>query len=522
MEEKKEEADSLFSERRMERLKKAAPRVHCITNYVTAHSVANCILAAGGSPVMACGLYETEDVASICSSLVINIGTLDDRTIPAMIKAGKKAASLGRPIIFDPVGVGASRFRKEAALRILQEIPVNLIRGNGTEIRILLEAKQQSKWETGSGTEEACGIDAEQEDTAAWDNAEEKAGLARQLARIFSCAVIQTGGTDIVTDGEDVFYIGNGDPWMAKITGSGCMLDGFLGAVLGSETAEAGPKQLLLDAAWTVCAWGICGEMARCLCEETGGGLGSFSVFLLDALSRLGDREIEIKARIFAGSQGSRRARISQALCLYAVTDRRFSNTMEDFLGKIEAAVKGGATMVQLREKDLPREEFIKEARLVRKLTWRLQVPLIINDDLETAILSQADGLHIGQEDMPAEQARTALGPERILGVTAKTVGQARAAQAAGADYLGSGAVFGSKTKENAKAMDHKTLQEICRSVTIPVAAIGGITAENAALLAGTGIAGAAVVSGIFGQPDAEQAASRLKAIMLKIKGGAQ
>lgn len=514
--------DRLFQNRWMEEMRAFVPRVHCMTNYVTAQSVANVILAAGGSPIMASGLFEAEDVTGICNSLVINIGTLDDRTIPAMIKAGREAARLGHPVIFDPVGVGASRFRKGAAVRILREVPVALIRGNGSEIRVLLETLTElGERETTAG---ACGIDAQKEDMAGWSNAEEKAATAGRLARLCGCIVAQTGETDIVTDGENTFYIGNGHPWMAKITGSGCMLDGFLGAVLGTGTAEAecGEKHLLEAAVWAVCAFGVCGEQAYDRCLADGGGPGSFLIHLIDAVGLLTDQKIKEKARVFSSGEDERRDRISRALCLYAVTDRRYSDSLKDFVDSIEEAIKGGATMVQLREKELPREEVLREARAVRALTDRYGIPLIIDDDLETALQCGADGLHVGQEDIPAAQARKVLGPQKILGVTAKTEEQAKAALEAGADYLGSGAVFGSTTKVDAKAMDYETLKKICGSADIPVVAIGGITAKNVELLAGSGIAGAAVVSGIFGEKYVRQAAAELKGKILKMRGDSE
>ena len=518
MEGREEGSVQLFQAQWMEKTRALRPRVHCMTNYVTAQNVANVILAAGGSPIMATGLYEAEDVEAACSSLVINIGTLDERVIPAMAKAGAEAVRLSHPVIFDPVGVGASRFRREAALQILRGVPVTLIRGNGSEIRTVLEALRGQKG--GQKSAEPCGIDAREEDTAGRDNAGKKAAIAEELAGLCGCIVVQTGETDIVTDSRRTYYIRNGHPWMAKTTGSGCMLDGFLGAVLGTAAgaAKGGSPDYLGAAAWAVCAFGACGELAYSQCEARSDGIGSFPMRLIDAAGFLTDQTVRERAQVLNRWE-ERKARISRALCLYAVTDRRYSRNLEEFAAGIEAAVRGGVTMVQLREKDLPREEFLKEARLVRELTSRFQVPLIIDDDLEVAVLCGADGLHVGQEDMPAAEARKALGPEKILGVTAKTEEQARAAQAAGADYVGSGAVFGSRTKADAKAMDYDTLKRICGSVEIPVVAIGGITAENADLLEGSGIAGAAVVSGIFGQKDIQQAAADLKKKILKIRG---
>ncbi len=190
-------------------------------------------------------------------------------------------------------------------------------------------------------------------------------------------------------------------------------------------------------------------------------------------------------------------------LRLYAVTDRSWLGD-ETLYTQVEKALKGGATMIQIREKELDEAHFEQEAREIQQLCKSYKVPLIINDNVALAKRIHADGVHIGQSDMQLVSAREILGDDKIIGVTAKTVEQAKEAEASGADYLGSGAVFGSSTKTDAKPMDHALLQRICESVSIPVVAIGGITSENAVRLSGRGIAGIAVVSGIFANPDIE------------------
>ena len=198
-------------------------------------------------------------------------------------------------------------------------------------------------------------------------------------------------------------------------------------------------------------------------------------------------------------------------LRLYAVTDRSWVGT-QALYEQVEAALRGGVTCVQLREKELNPEDFLAEAKEIKTLCARYGVPLIINDNVELALKVDADGVHVGQEDMDARDVRGLIGPAKILGVTAKTIEQAQKAQLAGADYLGSGAVFGSTTKPNARPMTKELLHSICQSVTIPVVAIGGIHRGNIASLAGTGIRGAAVVSGIFAAADIEEECFRLRA----------
>lgn len=202
-------------------------------------------------------------------------------------------------------------------------------------------------------------------------------------------------------------------------------------------------------------------------------------------------------------------------LRLYAVTDRAWLRG-RTLLEQVEDALRGGATMVQLREKELDEDTFLREAMALAKLCHRYGVPLLINDNVEIARRSGADGVHVGQEDMAAEEVRGILGSDMIVGVTAKTVEQALRAQDAGADYLGSGAVFGSSTKLNAKPMTRETLSAITRAVRIPVVAIGGIHSGNILELAGTGIAGVAVVSGIFAAENIEEECRLLRRLAEK------
>lgn len=202
----------------------------------------------------------------------------------------------------------------------------------------------------------------------------------------------------------------------------------------------------------------------------------------------------------------------AENLLLYAVTDRAWVGR-QTLLEQIESALKGGATLVQLREKDLPRLDYIREAAQATALCHRYGVPLIVNDSLEVALKSGADGVHVGIEDQPVAEIRRQAGKGFLIGATAKTVEQARAAQAAGADYLGVGAVFPSPTKKNAIRITTGQLREICASVSIPCVAIGGISRENLPALAGGGMDGFALVSAIFSQPDIEAACRELRAL---------
>ena len=205
----------------------------------------------------------------------------------------------------------------------------------------------------------------------------------------------------------------------------------------------------------------------------------------------------------------SENIKCTKMMKLYAVTDRAWTERMS-LIQQIETALKGGITCLQLREKELDFDSFLSEAIEVKKLCDKYNVPLIINDNIEIAIKCDADGIHAGQKDMSADKIRNIIGKNKILGISASTVQQAVNAQKAGADYIGTGAVFTTATKQNTVPVSFDVLSQICSSVSIPVTAIGGITEKNIYRLSGSGIDGVAVVSAIFGADDIESACRRL------------
>ena len=206
------------------------------------------------------------------------------------------------------------------------------------------------------------------------------------------------------------------------------------------------------------------------------------------------------------------------SMLLYAVTDRAWVGK-QTLMQQVESAIKGGATCVQLREKELDEDAFLKEAIEMKALCKAHGVPFIIDDNVDAALACGADGIHVGQSDMAAGTVRSLVGEKMILGVSAQTVEQALAAQAAGADYLGVGAVFSTSTKKDADDVSHETLRRICEAVDIPVVAIGGINEKNILQLKGSGVDGAAIVSAIFGAEDVEAACRKLAALSREMVG---
>lgn len=249
------------------------PLVHNITNYVTVNDCANIILACGGSPIMADEITEVEEITTICQSLVINIGTLNSRTIEAMITAGKKANQLNHPVILDPVGAGASTLRTETVERLIKEVKFSVIRGNISEIKTLA-----------AGTGQTLGVDASAADLVTDKNIDSVIEMARTLSEKTGAVIAISGVIDLVVDTNQVFMIRNGHPLMSKITGAGCMLTAVIGAYCG-----ANPNQVIEATVTAICAMGLCGEIAATKCE----GTSSFKMHLIDAMSTLNETILE-------------------------------------------------------------------------------------------------------------------------------------------------------------------------------------------------------------------------------------
>lgn len=207
---------------------------------------------------------------------------------------------------------------------------------------------------------------------------------------------------------------------------------------------------------------------------------------------------------------------IKKSMLLYAVTDQAWTGK-QTLMEQVEDALKGGVTCIQLREKNLDKEIFLKEAIEMKALCNHYNVPFIVNDEVEIAIKCGADGIHVGQEDMEAGNVRAIVGENMVIGVSVQTVEQAMAAEKAGADYLGVGAVFNTSTKLDACKVSFDTLKKICESVSIPVVAIGGITKSNMMQLKGIGVDGVALVSAIFAAEDIEQECRELRLISEEI-----
>ena len=264
----------------LDRVREQGPLVHNITNYVTVNDVANVLLACGASPIMSDDREEVEDITSICSGLNINIGTLNQRTIPSMLLAGKRAVQLGHPIVLDPVGAGASRLRTETAKKLVEEISFTAIRGNISEVKTLLSGEGRTK-----------GVDADLADAVTEETLEHTIASLKAFSRATGSILAVTGAIDLVCDAERCYVIRNGRPQMGRITGTGCQLSGMLTAFLA-----ANPDHLLEAAAAAVCTMGLAGEIAFSHMQPEDGN-ATYRNRIIDAICHLTGDVLETGAR---------------------------------------------------------------------------------------------------------------------------------------------------------------------------------------------------------------------------------
>ena len=285
-----------------DRVRECAPLVHSITNYVTVNDVANVLLACGGSPIMSDEPLDVEEITALCGGLNLNIGTLHEKSIEGMLRAGKKSNELGHPVLLDPVGAGASRFRTGTAIRLMREVRMAAVRGNISEIRALaggITAGNVGATDAGNvsggmrGVDVGItpgrtrGVDADLADAVTEENLDEAVSFVREFARRTGCVTAVTGAIDLVSDGARCYVIRNGRPEMGRITGTGCQLSGLMTAFLA-----ANPDQPLEAAAAAVCAMGLAGEIGWSRMQE-GDGNATYRNRIIDAVYQMDGTALE-------------------------------------------------------------------------------------------------------------------------------------------------------------------------------------------------------------------------------------
>lgn len=263
----------------LEEVRGTHPLVHNITNYVTVNDVANALLAVGASPIMADDAGEVEQITALCAALCVNIGTLNRRTIESMILAAKKAASLGKVMVLDPVGAGASRLRTDTAVRLLEAAPFGLVRGNMSEVKAIAGAGASTK-----------GVDADVADAVTEASLDQSVAFAKTFAAEHHCVVAITGAIDLVADRDRCFVIRNGVPQMSRITGTGCQLSAIAAAFIASWSSSTEA------AAAAVCAMGVAGEVALARLQA-GEGNATLRCRIIDALYNMTGEDLERGAR---------------------------------------------------------------------------------------------------------------------------------------------------------------------------------------------------------------------------------
>lgn len=459
-------------------LRDKKPLIEQVTNYVTINDCANVTLAIGASPVMGDGFEEVDQMTMISDALVINYGVINGASLKTMIKAGKTANKHNIGIVLDPVGVGATQFRNEAIVDLLTQVHPTIIKGNASEIMSLSGMNTQSK-----------GVDSSADSLEAID-------AALKVARDHRCVCAVTGRIDIITDGRYIVKIYNESDLLSYITGTGCMITSLAASFLGGGASP------LVSAVGGILAMSIAGEEAAIRENEENNGIASYREDVMNNIYKFNQYSIRDLANIEV-------EKVEYKYPLYLVTDEKACKG-KDFYESVEASIRGGAKIVQLREKNMDTRDFFKRALKLKEICHKHGVDFAINDRLDIAIAVDADGVHLGQSDMPIQKAKEILGHKKIIGISAKNMEEALEAQKYGADYIGVGAIFATDTKKDSGLIDLETLKEMTNQINIPVLAIGGIGLGKLGYLKDTGIDGICVISDILGSDDPEKRTRKL------------
>ncbi len=467
------------------------PQIHILTNYITVNDVVNACLSVGATAIGGDALYECAQITEHCDGLLINTGTPSPERLKVFLSSGKRANELDIPVVLDPVGASATDFRRDLLKELLKEVHFTCIRGNASEIKTLCEmtgiVKAQNEEKVFSGVEEG------------GDHLLKSEMLG--LSKAAGAVIVASGSRVLIADAaSDMFFEFPGGSSMQKLfTGAGCMMSAIIASYLGAARKEGETGDYVNATRAAVALYQINAARAELFCrKEKKLGTISYKNALMDLLSL---------------TRLSRRERLSSLdTFLYAITNREILKDGTKLTDAVEQAILGGATMIQLREKNMSTTEYIKTAIAVNQICECYDIPLIINDNVEVCRVVGAAGVHLGLEDESVEKARQILGRDYIIGATAHNIEEAQRALLQGADYLGVGAAFGSDTKKDAKPiMSLETYREITSGVPIPVVAIGGITSDNLHHLSGLGLSGIAVISSIFGALDIKENTKSLK-----------
>jgi len=471
------------------------PLVHCITNDVTVGRVADAIAAIGALPVMASAPEEAADMAAQAQALVLNLGTPSGPRWLAARAAGAGARDAGVPVVLDPVGCGATPWRTRQVRDLHAAVQPDIVRGNPPEIAALADLP--------AGGWVLRGVAADE--TGAGDVAQ-LAQLVQEASRVLGSVAVVTGPSDAVSDGRRVETFAGGAKALAGLVGAGDVLSALVGVcravVPDSYTACLVAARLFAAA----------GRAAA----RSASGPGTLWPRLLDALSTLTPDVFRGDGAGLPGQVGGSTMAhwagggLPAALRVYLLADTGLL-ALDELPSAVAAAIRGGVTAVQLRAKEVTTLEYLDLARAVGGVCRDGGVPFIVNDRVDVALASEADGAHVGhlgEEDLGPKDARRLLGAEAIVGVSVGSAQEARLATADGASYVSAGPMFTTTTKSNAgPAAGEGLLRSVRAATRVPLVVIGGITAARAAVLYAAGADGVCVGAAILRAPDPEAAA---------------
>lgn len=469
-------------------LRAGRPLVHCLTNYVSMDWMARGLLAVGARPVMVHSADEVEGMAAAASALLLNQGTWSKTQHQSMLLAAAAAKRARRPVVLDPVGAGGLPVRTAAALELLRSGYITAVRGNAGEILALAGESGLTR-----------GVDS------AEVGAEGRLRTAAiGLARQYDCLVVATGEVDLVTNGRESLVIRGGNERLTEIPGAGCLGGAFLAGLLGAWVIE---ERLAVAEAGTADLQGASADLLALVAElqlwlkagaevVTAGGIGTFGDRYLDALQAGADLPA---SRI--------RAPLADLLRLNVLLDGSATEALVDGL------LAAGVRSIQFREKRMEMSDQLVVAQMIRAKSAAAGALFLVNDRLDLALAVAADGVHLGQTDLPVSIARRLLPAGAVIGLSAATPEEARAGVRDGADYLGTGAVYATSTKADAGApIGLAGIEAVVQSVDLPVIGIGGIGLGRVAPVIRAGAVGVAVISAVTGAKDPAAAARALLA----------
>ena len=480
----------------LETLRHQNPLVICITNDVVRTFTANGLLAIGASPIMSECSEDLKDLIVHASALLINIGTLTPEKVGYYKEAIKLAKEYDVPIILDPVGCHAGAYRLSVVLDLIKTNAISLLRGNQSEIKAIYDAL--SPEDTSINSTAGKGVDGAQ--------VEDSAVIAYRLARRIECPVVATGEEDYVSDGIRVFAVPHGHPIMTSVTGTGCLLGAVLAAFFSAYYTCKDRLSIGEFLAYALAYYGLAGESAV---KTSGIKPGSFSVAFMDALYTLDDTVLMSKNCI-------RPIVVPDQLQVYFVCGTQDTGlNKKRLLEIVEEACRGGVTCFQYREKGdgtLEGQQKLELAQQLQHICAKYHVLYIINDDVELAVAVNADGVHVGQDDMRLEDVRNIVG-HKVVGISIHSVEELRKTDVVYADCVGVGPMYATSSKPDAQEPcgPERTTELQAEGLTLPCVGIGGITLDNAMAVLRAGACGVAVISAIAHAEKPYEAARQFK-----------